>query len=397
MSGGEAHAGEMRRSGVRGPVSSAGLVLTLGLFAACSSGSNDPDPDPSADTPISSAAGSDDVPEGDDTAVLDGIIDLWRTTTPDHAGEVPGVILLVSQGGRTRGLAVGSAQLEPEKPMRVDHRFGVGSVTKMMVAVTILQLEEEGTLELDDTVEKWLPGMLDFGAKVTIEDLLDHRSGIWDVVNHTDFDVGTDLTDRRLRQLLDHPPTGPPDTASRYTNPGYWLLGKIIERATGRPLATELRNRVFAPAGMTDAVLSTDLDDEADLVRGYDANNRDITLGDYTGAWAAGGVVATAADIARFLDALVHGDLVSDATFDDMITSRGQLPAGWGYGLGVVRADSRCGALLGHGGSIDGYNTLAFHNPGLDRTVVGFTNTTSDAGTEAVTRHALDAICYTSP
>lgn len=384
----------MRARGARGPVASAGLVLTLGLFAACNAGENHPASNQSADTPMSSSAGSEEVPEGEDAAELDGIVALWRTSTADYAGEVPGVILLVSQGGQTRELAVGNAQLKPKTPMHVDDRFGVGSITKTMVAAAILQLEEEGALELDDTVEEWLPGMLAFGAKVTIEDLLDHRSGIRDVVDRKDFDAGIDLTDQRLRQLLDHPPTGPPDETTRYTNPGYWLLGKIIEKATGHPLATELHDRVFAPAGMTDAVLATDLNDEAHLVLGYDENDKDITPGDYTGPWAAGGVVATAADIARFFDALVHGDLVSDASFDDMITSRGELPEGWGYGLGVLLPDSRCGALVGHDGDIDGYRTLALHDPSIDRTVVGFTNTTSDAGTEAVIRLTLDALCY---
>ena len=278
--------------------------------------------------------------------------------------------------------------------MHVDDRFGVGSITKTMVAAAILQLEEEGNLELDDTVEKWLPGMLAFGTKVTVEDLLDHRSGIWDVTEHTSYEAGTDLTDQRLRQLLDHPRTGPPDETTSYTNPGYWLLGKIIERATGHPLDTELHNRVFAPAGMKDTALSVDLNDEARLVRGYDENDHDITLGDYTGVWAAGGVVATAADIARFFDALVNGDLVSGANFNNMITSRGRLPEGWGYGLGVMLPDSRCGALLGHEGFIDGYHTLALHNPSIARTVVGFTNTTSDTGTDALIRLTFDATCY---
>lgn len=380
----------MRARSARGPVAS-GLALTLGLLTACTSGTNDPDSNQSAGSPISSSS----APEVEDVAELDGIIALWRTHfSTYYAGEVPGVILLVSHGGQTRELALGNAQLQPKRSMRTTDRFGVGSITKTMVAAAILQLEEAGTLELDDTVEEWLPGMLAFGAKVTIEDLLDHRSGIWDVVEHTDLDVGIDLTDQRLRQLLDHPPTGPPDETTRYTNPGYWLLGKIIEKATGNPLATELHNRVFAPAGMTDAVLATDLNDEANLVRGYDENDQDITLGDYTGSWAAGGVVATAADIGRFFEALVHGDLVSDANFNDMTTSRGEMPEGWGYGLGVTLPDTRCGALVGHGGSIDGYNTLALYNPSNERTVVGFTNTTSDAGTEAVMSLTLDAHCY---
>jgi hypothetical protein len=77
-----------------------------------------------------------------------------------------------------------------------------------------------------------------------------------------------------------------------------------------------------------------------------------------------------------------------------MTTSRGNLPNGPGYGLGVMLLDVDCGVLLGHEGFIDGYHTLAFYNPNFDRTVVGFTNTTSDAGSEALESLTFDALCY---
>lgn len=367
----------MRARSARSLAASAGLVLTLGQLTACTSGE---------DHPVSQQS-------TDSASALDGIVAQWRSTAAGYAGELPGAILVASQDGTTRELAVGRSRLSPEEPMQVDDRFGVGSITKTMVATVILQLEEEDVLELDDTVEEWLPGILTFGDKATIEDLLDHRSGIWDVTVHSDFDAGTDLTDERLQRLLAHPPTGPPDKATRYTNPGYWLLGKIIERATGHTLGNELHMRVFAPAGMTDTVLSNDLRQEPRLVRGYDASGDDITSGDYTAPWAAGGVVATAGDIVRFFDALFHEVVVSKDNLEDMTTPRGNLPGGWGYGLGVVLADSRCGGLIGHDGIIDGHHTLAFYNPDNDRTVVAFTNTSSDAGTEALFRLSLDAMC----
>lgn len=377
----------MRARGARGPVASVVLVLTLGQLAACTSGDDSPEPSRSESSPAWSEATG-------DGAEVDAVLEHWRTIAPHYALQVPGVILLVSQGDQTRALALGNARLSPERPMRTDDRFGIANVTNTMVAVVILQLEAEGALTLSDTVEQWLPGMLTFGADVTIEDLLDHRSGIWDVTARTNYDWGTDLTDRRLQELLDHPPTGPADAVTRYTNPGYWLLGKIVERATGHLLATVLHDRVFAPAGMNDSVLSADLDRESRLVRGYDENGNDITLGDYTGTWATAGVVTTAADIARFFGAL-HGALLSEASGDDMTTARGSLPTGHepGYGLGVMLLGRDGSIPFGHEGVVDGYHTLAFHNPELDRTVVVFTNTSSDAGAEAAVS-LLDAISY---
>lgn len=385
----EVDAGGMRVPCVRGGRSGAGLVLALVLLAACTSGAED-SPSPLSDTsdPAADAA--------EEPLVLDRIVESWQSPSADvYLKNLPGAILVASERGETRSLAVGNSRLDPDEPMRVDDRFGAGSVTKPMVAAAILQLEDEGALKLTDTVEEWLPGMLPFGRAVTIEDLLDHRSGIFDVANaDPDFPLDIDLTDQRLRRLLDHPPTGPPGKTTRYTNPGYWLLGRIVERATGRQLAHELDMRVFTPAGMTDTVLSADLRGEPRLVRGYDKNGEDITPGDYTGPWAAGGVVTTGGDLVRFLDTLLHKDLVSDANLDEMTTSRGDLAAGAGYGLGVVLADSRCGELIGHDGEIAGYRTFAFYNPANGRTVVAFTNTSTNAADEALAYLTFGGLCY---
>lgn len=363
--------------------------MTLVLLSACTSDSDDL-PGPPSDTSDAAADAAEEPP------VLDRIVEFWQSPSADvYLEDLPGAILVASENGETRSLAVGSSRLDPDEPMRVDDRFGAGSVTKPMVAAAILQLEDEGALQLTDTVEEWLPGMLPFGEAVTIEDLLDHRSGIFDVVNaEPDVPLDIDLTDQRLRRLLDHPPTGPPDKTTRYTNPGYWLLGKIIERATGHRLAHELDTRVFTPAGMKDTVLSADLRGEPRLVHGYDKDGNDITPGDYTGPWAAGGVVTTGGDLVRFLDALLHEDLVSDANLDEMATSRGDLAAGVGYGLGVVLADSRCGELIGHDGEIAGYRTFAFHNPANGRTMVAFTNTSRNAADDALVYLTVSGLCY---
>ena len=215
--------------------------------------------------------------------------------------------------------------------MRTTDRFAIGSNTKTMVAVVVLQLVEEGRLSLDDTVEQWKPGLVEAGDRITVEDLLSHRSGLFDTINHRGspgWDV--DLTDAHLRALLDHRLTDPPGTTSRYSNSNYWVLGKIIEAATSRPLGRELQQRVFDPAGMETAALATDLDRERRMPRGYDEDDHDITPGDVSGAWAAGGVVATAEDLAAFYRALFSNQLISQESVDDMTTPRGAFPTGPG-------------------------------------------------------------------
>jgi D-alanyl-D-alanine carboxypeptidase len=129
---------------------------------------------------------------------------------------------------------------------------------------------------------------------VTVEDLLDHRSGIFDVINDykSTYTVSTDPTDATLQQVLDRPPVDEPGTVTRYTNPGFWLLGKIVERATSRPLAAELEERIFGPARMT----SSTAGDRPGRGEGAGARVRRRGQGRHPGRlhrpWAAGGVVS---------------------------------------------------------------------------------------------------------
>src|SRR6188474_472787 len=125
----------MRVRGSRGPVASAALVLTLTPLTACTSADSDPDPSGSA----SSTATSETADEG---AQLDTVLEHSREIVPHYALQVPGVIVLVAQGGQSRELSVGNELLRPKTPMPTDGRFGVASVTKMMVATVILQLED---------------------------------------------------------------------------------------------------------------------------------------------------------------------------------------------------------------------------------------------------------------
>lgn len=381
----------------------ASVALMVGSLVACAGGSAPTDQQrlgtaaasPSGDP--TSEETSNETSAGVDVADVTELVDYAERLAPHYDLSVPGGIVLVSTNGATDSFAFGDAQLRPSRPMTTGARFPIGSVTKPMVATVVLQLVDERVLGLDDTVERWVPGLLASGARTTVEDLLSHRSGIDDVVaaTHPPFDIATDLTDDRLRELLDHPLTDPPGTVTRYSNPNYWILGRIIEAATGHSVARELERRIFDSAGMATADLSTDLAHEPRLVHGYDQQDRDITPGDISAAWTAGGVVATAGDIAAFYDALFSGRLLPTQEVDDMTTSRGTMPDGnVDYGLGTFILDLDCGEAVGHEGWLDGFHTMALHDPATGRTVVTFTNTTSPSGQDAAPDLAIRTLCY---
>ncbi|MDP9869514.1 MULTISPECIES: serine hydrolase domain-containing protein [Streptosporangium] len=155
------------------------------------------------------------------------------------------------------------------------HRFRIGSTTKTFVATVALQLVAEGTVSLDDTVEKWLPGVVggngNDGREITIRRLLDNTSGIFDylqdqaAVNRYDYP-----TPRQLVQIaMSRPPAFEPGTSWGYSQTNYVLAGMVIERATGRTLAGEISRRITRPLGLTGTYLP----------RGDDLKLRDHTRG----------------------------------------------------------------------------------------------------------------------
>src|SRR4051794_32836862 len=161
---------------------------------------------------------------------------LQRALERVTAAGAPGAIALVRDGDESVGLASGYRDLEQKEPMRPTDRFRVGSVTKTFVATAALELVGEGKLGLDDTVERWLPGLVPNGPKITVRELLNHTSGIFDFTNDRGFIArvlwkpAEAWTPRQLiRTGTAHRPLFAPGATWSYSNTGYILLGLIVE------------------------------------------------------------------------------------------------------------------------------------------------------------------------
>src|SRR4051794_5105097 len=176
------------------------------------------------------------------------------------AAGAPGAVVLVRDGNRTVRLARGFADRARKTPMRVTDRFRVGSVTKTFVATLVLQLAGESRLSLGDTVERWLPGLVPDGKAITVRELLNHTSGLYDYVNDGDTTVFEPLLQGDLGHVwaprglvavaVKPPPHFPPGARWRYSNTGYVVLGLIVEAATGHSVGAELQQRIFGPLGL---------------------------------------------------------------------------------------------------------------------------------------------------
>jgi D-alanyl-D-alanine carboxypeptidase len=295
----------------------------------------------------------------------------------------PGAVVLVRRGSRTQRLARGYANRATHTRLHVGDRFRIGSVTKTFTATVILQLVGEGKLGLDDTVERWLPGLVPGGERITVRQLLNHTSGLF---NNTEDPAFLDSLIRdRLRQwsprelvavAVAHPPAFAPGERWGYSNTGYVVLGLIAEAADGRPLAAQLESRIFAPLALRDTSFETRSRIAGPHAHGYFGlpRPRDVSVFNPSGAWAAGAIVSTAADVARFYRALLGGRLLRPEQLRAMTTTVPIVP-GAGYGLGIARTRTACGTAWVHNGDFPGYLTSAQTSADGRRQAVVLVNT----------------------
>jgi D-alanyl-D-alanine carboxypeptidase len=284
-------------------------------------------------------------------------------------GIATGAIVLVRVGARTRVLTLGLADVGRHRRMNPGERFPIQSITKSIVATAVLQLVGDRKLALDDTVEEVVPGLLPQGRRITIRQLLSHRAGLHDP-NDEDMPPLARTTENTVIDVAAHHPLEfAPGSSGQYSNVGYEVLGRVVERVTRRPLAVTLTQKVFGPAGMTDSTLLG-----SSTVKGYlDAKAVDDPYFRFVSA--SGGVVSTVRDIDRFYTALWGGDLLDPGLVETMTKSAGAAaPFASDYGLGIWLNKVPCGVALGHSGAGPGFNTKAWTLPDAHRSVVVMVN-----------------------
>ncbi|MEU0740837.1 serine hydrolase domain-containing protein [Streptomyces sp. NPDC006134] len=337
-----------------------------------------------------------------------------------------GLHVQVRDGRRTVAAGAGEAALGTGRPVPDGARFRAASVTKSFVAVTVLQLAAEGRLSLDDTVEHWLPGLVtghgNDGGRITVRHLLQHTSGLYDY-DTTEFTGKTAAAFERRRFLsvdprrivaaaLRHPPKFPPaapgDPRPRwsYSNTGYFLLGHIVEKATGRPWAEEVRDRTVRPLGLTGTRLPGG---DPYLPRPHAhtyhrfAGERgwtDTTVRSMLWAGPAGALVSTSHDLDRFFTALLDGRLLPPRQLAAMRTTvpvneeHEQFTPGMQYGLGLMRQPLPCGgSRWGHHGDLEGtFVRTGFTDGGRRSVVVTVNGRTTDDRQLLVVEKALQGL-----
>lgn len=317
---------------------------------------------------------------------------LQRALDDVVAAGAPGALVEVRDGGRMYRLTSGLGDLARKAPVRVADRSRIGGLTKSFTATVVLQLAGEGRLTLDDTVERWLPGRIPNGGAISIRQLLNHTSGIFSFDKDPSVlaPYRRDLTrvfdlDQGVKLAAAHGPLFAPGSRLSYSNTNYVLLGMIVEAATGNPIGSELRSRIFEPLHLRHTTYPSSSRIPGTHLHGYlpGPSPVDVTPLSPTIFGASAAIVSNAGDLTRFYRALLRGRLLRPEQLQAMKTidpvATGGVPdsgiRGGGWGLGLIRERFPCGTAWGHDSEIPGYTTAAWSSPGGTRQVVVLVNT----------------------
>lgn len=319
------------------------------------------------------------------TAALTGLLAEESTSPAPAPAPARIAIVAITRGRGTDAEPVRTLVL-PRKAVRggaaadlADRRALVYSLTKTILAATVLRLAARGVVELDGPAERWLPELAGRPASITVAQILTHRAGLPDYGGRADYHAAVAAGaepwsgDEYLARCGVAAGEGPPVGSFAYSNIGYLLIGRLLERAGGAPLAELLGREIFGPLGLTSAALLRDRADLGGLFFGPSPAFGGAPVAEaYHPGWVSHGVVAmTAADACRFIHGLTEAYLPGAL----LRRMRDGLPVGgpmggrpWvepSYGLGMmVELDPAAGPYWGHTGGGPGVTPAAYHTPG---------------------------------
>lgn len=325
-----------------------------------------------------------------------------------YAADGPGAAVVVMRGGKIvyQG-ARGMADIGAARAITPDTVFRLGSITKQFTAAVIVQLAQEGKLSLDDPLAKFIPDYPPPGASATVRQLLQHTSGIQ---SYTEMPgVMSPISTARalgtaemIALFRDSPSPSKPGEVWNYNNSGYILLGAIIETVTGMPWHQAVEERIARPLGLASIRYGVGGEDTPAMAKGY--------TGEATAAamqsqyihmgfpHAAGALIGTVGDLAKWGQALHHGKVVDAAHYQQMITPTtmpdgSTQPYGFGLGLDPLRGHP----AIGHSGGIFGFNTDSIYIPEADLFVAVLANSDSPRTSPGVVMRRIAAAAVGDP
>jgi len=275
-----------------------------------------------------------------------------------------GSLTIARDGKILYSRAIGYSQLSgtEKKPASAATRYRIGSVTKIFTAVMVFQLVEEGKLKMTDTLDKFFP-QIPNANKITVAQMLGHRSGIYDFTRGGDFrswKVQPKTQSEMLAIIAKGKPVFEPGEKREYSNSGFVLLGYIVEKVVGKPYGEALKERIAGRIGLKDTYFGTgktDVGKNESFSFNYIGDWKQEAETDLSIPGGAGAIVSTPSDLTKFIKALFDGKLVSQESLASMKPVKEEL------GSGMILYPLAGKTFYGHGGSIDGFSSRVVYLP----------------------------------
>ncbi|WP_431136336.1 serine hydrolase [Psychroserpens mesophilus] len=296
--------------------------------------------------------------------------------------ESPALSLLVAKDGKAiYKTGLGMADLENKIKAQPKHVFEIGSITKQFTAVSILMLQEQGKLNINDEITKYITDYPTQDQTITIHHLLNHTSGIKSYTNMPNFMsiARTDMTPTELIDVFKNEPMEfAPGTNYNYNNSGYILLGHIIEVVSGMSYADFITTHIFDKLDMTNSYYGSMTQLIPNRARGYSETDEGYRNANYlslTLPYAAGSIMSTTEDLLKWQNAISANTLISKSSLNKAINGS-KLNTGEDipYGYGWLKGNIRGSLTYEHSGGIFGYSSNGIFLPEENMYIVGLTN-----------------------
>ncbi len=283
----------------------------------------------------------------------------------------PGIAALVMKGDTAIfRSAYGSANLELNVPLRPEMVFRIGSLTKQFTAVAVMMLVEEKKISLDDEITRFLPDYPTKGHRITVTHLLNHTSGIKSMTNMPKWrpTIRNDMSTKEMIDLFkDEPMNFAPGEKYKYNNSGYYLLGAIIEKVTGKTYETVINERIFKPLGMKNSHYGSHYRIIPNRASGYKRDKSGYLNADFlsmTQPYSAGSLLSSVDDFKTWETAVREGKLLSKKSWERVFTPlklNDGTPLDYGFGWMAFKFWGH--HMIAHGGGIPGFATFALRIP----------------------------------
>ena len=258
--------------------------------------------------------------------------------------------------------SIGYSNVAQQHKANEETRYHIGSITKMFTSVIVFQLAEEKKLSLDDKLNQYFPSLPN-SSKITIAELLGHRSGLFNFTDDSLYGsyMEKPMSDKQLLALFEKQPSEfEPDSKAAYSNTNYVVLSMIIEKVSGRSYASAVKNRICKKINLKHTEVDTrDLKD-THIARSYtfeDKQWKASTITDPSVPRGAGAILSTPDDLCTFITALFENKLISEASVQAMTT----IQDNYGKGIFEIPFGKRKG--FGHTGGIDGFESMLAYFP----------------------------------